>query len=593
MFGLQRHLTLLRTFALLSAVILVAIAALLASNLDGQMERAALDQETALAEGQALALLHAGLVPQRRGDTLAPATLRQLAAYTEDNLRYAGDVRVKIWAPDGTILYSDAAAAIGRRFDFGDDEMAALTGRTPSAADISDLSAPENATERGQFAHLLEVYVPIRLASGRIAGLFEVYHNLEALYGQETSIRSRVWLDVALGFGVLYVSLFALVGSASRRLTHLLAETRQREADAMLLYKVGERLRLDADRHAVLQGVLNAVCSSFGYLSCALLIYSPEDGRLYQQVGAGEQQGLFWPQGLALGKGVIGRAALERRMVNVPEVGVDDGYVPGLPRTRSEIAVPLVVGEELFGVFNVESHRPGAFGERDEKLLSVLADQLAMALQNERLFAQQEALYLAVLETMARTIDARDPYTAGHSQRVAGFAVAIGGRLGLDAGALRALERAGLMHDIGKIGVADAVLRKPGPLTADERAEMERHPLLGFDLLRALSFLVEELPMIRGHHERWDGRGYPDSLAGEAIPLGARILAVADAFDAMTSDRPYRPGMALAEARSRMAAASGSQFWPPAVSAFFAALDAGALAVPFREDGPVATARPA
>jgi GAF domain-containing protein len=574
--GPWRHLTLLRTFGLLSALILVAIAAALAWSLNGEIERTALSQETALAESQAQTLLHAGLLPQRTGDALSPTILRHLAAYTAANLSYGGNVRVKIWSPDGTILYSDAPSAIGRRFPLEDDEDDVLAGRTPSNADISDLSAPENATERGRFRHLLEVYVPIRLASGRIVGLYEIYHNLDALDAAETALRHRIWLDVCAGFVVLYLSLFALVGSASRRLTHLLAETRRREADATLLYQVGERFRIDADRSTVLQGVLDAVCATFGYLSCALR-YRSTDGKLYQQVGAGAQRGCEPPTGLAPGEGTSGRAAEERRIVIVPDVREEPRSAPECAETRAEMAVPLLVGDELLGVLSVESARAAAFGERDVKVLTVLADQVAMALQNARLFAQQEALYLALLETMARTIDARDPYTAGHSQRVAAYAVAIGRKLDLEAGTLRMLERGGLLHDIGKIGVEDAVLRKAGPLNAAERAAMERHPLIGYDLLRALPFLANELPLIRSHHERWDGRGYPDGLAGEAIPLEARIAAVADAFDAMTSDRPYRAGMRADVARERLLAGVGSQFWTPAVYALVTLLDAGEL----------------
>lgn len=583
MSGLRRQLTLLRTFGLLSALILAVIAALLAWSLDGEMARTALDQETALAESQARMLLHAGLLPQHAGNALSPATLRHLAAYTAANLGYGGNVRVKIWSPDGTILYSDAAAAIGRRFPLEDEELDVLRGKAPSRADISDLSEPENATERGRFRDLLEVYVPIRVA-GRIVGLYEIYHNLDNLDSAEAALRHRLWLDVGAGFLVLYLSLFALVGSASRRLTHLLAETRRREADATLLYQVGERFRIDADRNAVLQGVLDAVRATFGYLRCSLLQYRASDGRLYPQVGAGMAAAAWRPEGVAAGEGVIGRAAVERRIVLAPDGREQPGATPGRAIRGAEMAVPLLAGDELLGVLSVESAQAGAIGARDARVLSVLADQVAMALQNARLFAQQEALYVALLETMARTIDARDPYTAGHSQRVATYAVAIGRQLGMQPHALRTLERGGLLHDIGKIGVEDAVLRKPGSLSGAERAAMERHPLIGHELLRALPFLAEELPLIRSHHERWDGRGYPDGLEGEAIPIGARIMAAADAFDAMTSDRPYRSGMTPGVARERLLAGSGSQFWPPAVAGLVALLDAGGLpGLPARE----------
>jgi HD-GYP domain-containing protein (c-di-GMP phosphodiesterase class II) len=153
------------------------------------------------------------------------------------------------------------------------------------------------------------------------------------------------------------------------------------------------------------------------------------------------------------------------------------------------------------------------------------------------------------------------------------------------------LQRGGTLHDLGKIGVPDAVLNKPGRLTAEEIAQMQRHPEIGYDLLRDMAFLHEELGLIRHHHERWDGSGYPDQLRGEAIPRGACILGVADAFDAMTSDRPYRRGLPVAEARARLQAGAGTQFWPPAVEALLAALEAGGVALPQRPLAPALTER--
>jgi putative nucleotidyltransferase with HDIG domain len=243
----------------------------------------------------------------------------------------------------------------------------------------------------------------------------------------------------------------------------------------------------------------------------------------------------------------------------------------------------MMVGDELVGVLNVESDRREAFGERDIRVLSILASQAALALQNANLFSQRDDLYLATLDAMARTIDARDPYTAGHSQRVAQYSAAIGKALGLDQKQLSSLERGGVLHDIGKIGVSDAVLRKPGPLTSEERTEIEQHPVIGYALLRDMSFIADVLDMVRHHHERWDGRGYPDQLKGQEIPLAARIMAVADAFDSMTSNRPYRNSLPLQVARARLLEASGTQFWPPAVNALVEIVDACALPTGQRE----------
>jgi diguanylate cyclase (GGDEF)-like protein len=217
--ALGRHLTLLRTFSVLSALIIMLIASLLAWRVQGDVEHMALQQEAVLAQGQAAALLQAGFFRHGTAASLTPDTLRQLAVYTRQNMHYDHDVRVKIWTVHGTILYSDAPAAIGRHFPIDDGLADILAGRVTSAADISDLNAPENVTERGHFRHLLEVYVPIRLGRGApIIGAYELYHDLTLLDGQETELRRAIWGSVALGFLVLYVSLFLIVRNASHRL---------------------------------------------------------------------------------------------------------------------------------------------------------------------------------------------------------------------------------------------------------------------------------------------------------------------------------------------------------------------------------------
>lgn len=191
----------------------------------------------------------------------------------------------------------------------------------------------------------------------------------------------------------------------------------------------------------------------------------------------------------------------------------------------------------------------------------------ALSLRHE----QNTQLLESIFATLAAALDARDPYTAGHSQRVAEYAVRIAERAGFDAASIRRIRQVGLVHDIGKIGVPDAILMKPGELTPEEYAIIQTHPAVGESILRRVQpadALAHLLPGVRSHHERYDGRGYPDGLAGEAIPLDGRILAVADAFDAMTSDRPYRRGMPVARALAILEAGAGVQWDPKFVRIF-------------------------
>jgi putative two-component system response regulator len=189
-----------------------------------------------------------------------------------------------------------------------------------------------------------------------------------------------------------------------------------------------------------------------------------------------------------------------------------------------------------------------------------------------------EALFLASIQSLADALEVKDPYTHGHSLRVSAYSVAIAKSIGLSAEAIREISIGGHVHDLGKIGVREAVLNKPGPLTDEEYDHIMTHPTVGW---RILSPLLGDVPMalniVRWHHERYDGSGIPDGLVGDAIPMEARIVAVADTFDAMTSVRPYRPGVPLPDTLAELRRCSGAQFDPVCVAAFFDALESGAI----------------
>ena len=184
--------------------------------------------------------------------------------------------------------------------------------------------------------------------------------------------------------------------------------------------------------------------------------------------------------------------------------------------------------------------------------------------------AKQEAenSYLSAIQSLAVALEARDRYTAGHSQRVSRFATMIARGLELPAPEIRTIGQIGLLHDIGKIGMDDKILNKPGKLTKEEFGVIKQHPVIGAQILAPVRSLEGHLAGIRHHHEAWDGGGYPDGLRGEAIPLNARVVCLADSFDAMTSNRPYRPGRSLEQAITEMRDCSGSQFDPRCVEAF-------------------------
>jgi HD-GYP domain-containing protein (c-di-GMP phosphodiesterase class II) len=176
--------------------------------------------------------------------------------------------------------------------------------------------------------------------------------------------------------------------------------------------------------------------------------------------------------------------------------------------------------------------------------------------------------YLSTITSLARTIEAKDPYTGGHTERVGDFAIMLGREIGMDERDLMAIEVGAVIHDIGKIGVPDQILMKPGRLTDDEFTEMRRHPEISSYIVSELDLPPIVKHMVRSHHERWDGSGYPDGLSGEEIPLAARILSVADTLDAMTSDRSYRGALPLTDAVEEIRGNAGRQFCPRVVDAF-------------------------
>ena len=209
--------------------------------------------------------------------------------------------------------------------------------------------------------------------------------------------------------------------------------------------------------------------------------------------------------------------------------------------------------------------------------------------------AETRAAYLGTIRALAAALDARDPYTAGHSERVSHMSVVIARQLRLPEAEVAIIRLGALLHDIGKIGLADDILQKTDPLTADEFEQIKRHPALGARILRQVSFLEPHLPIVELHHERPDGHGYPFGLRGNEIPLAARIVHVADAYDAMTSARAYRPARPLAAAMAELHLYAGTQFDPDCVAALHEALrgDAPPTCAEFSDVGELSAARAA
>jgi putative nucleotidyltransferase with HDIG domain len=235
----------------------------------------------------------------------------------------------------------------------------------------------------------------------------------------------------------------------------------------------------------------------------------------------------------------------------------------------------IAVGGRPWGLVEIYDARPRFYGRAEIAITELVVAQTAALLAQFEHADATERVYRETLASLADALEAKDAWTSDHTNEVARLAVDVGRVLGVDDDDLRTVELGALLHDIGKIAVPESILRKPGPLTDEEWEVMRRHPEAGERVLAPISSLREVLPVVRGSHERWDGQGYPDGLAGDAIPLGARIVAVCDAYCAMTEQRPYRSSLSPVEAASELRANAATQFDPDCVDAFLRVIAGG------------------
>ncbi len=240
----------------------------------------------------------------------------------------------------------------------------------------------------------------------------------------------------------------------------------------------------------------------------------------------------------------------------------------------SFIVCPLIAEDETIGILGADrSSGQRKLTSTDEEFLSIFANNIATLFLRTRLDEEVKSSYASSVRALVQAIEEKDTYTRGHSERVAGIVVEVARELGLSEREIEYLRFGSILHDVGKIGIPESIVRSPKPLTEAEYKYIQKHPLKGVEILQPISFIQNHLYLIRSHHERWDGKGYPDGLAGHAIPLGAQIVAVADAFDAMTSSRPYRKGLPPKQAAREIRKGIGTQFSPQVAEAFLAVFE--------------------
>ena len=351
------------------------------------------------------------------------------------------------------------------------------------------------------------------------------------------------------------------------------------------LHKVSEILARASGVEALFDSIVSAILEVSGGDRAAILMRPRDGGKDVDLVAVRTKDGK-----------ASGAVMLSRTVVNdVIEKGIsiftddalaDDRYVGGesivRQRIRSVMCAPMRTTDQILGVLYVDSQMAREFSEAELELLAAVGNQAGIALHRARLMEEVERLFFDVMKAIASLIDAKDGYTHKHSERVAAFGVRIARHLGFDADSRAVVELSGLLHDVGKIGVPDAILNKPGKLTDEEFSQMRLHPVHGARILSQIQSekVVSILPGVKYHHERWDGKGYPEGLKGEEIPLLGRVLGVADFLDALSSDRSYRKGLSLDEALNMVKDLEGKAFDPMVVKAAVELHAKGELALP-------------
>lgn len=360
----------------------------------------------------------------------------------------------------------------------------------------------------------------------------------------------------------------------------LFAETHERVEQLQALRTIDMAINASLDLRLTLNVVLEQAMRQLKFHAAAVLLLEPQAHTLHYAAGRGfRTRGIEHSQ-VRLGEGLAGRAALERQTLHVPNLTASETYFSRAALLKEEgfvtyQVVPLVAKGQTVGVLEVFQREQ--LNEDPEQLnfLETLAGQAAIAVDNARLFEGLQhanlnllAAYDTTLEGWSRALDLRDKETEGHSQRVTDLTMQLAQSLGLTDDELVQVRRGALLHDIGKMGVPDAILLKPGKLTDDEWVVMKKHPQYAYDMLSPITYLRPALDIPYCHHEKWDGTGYPRGLKGAQIPLAARIFAVVDVWDALRSDRPYRPAWPPEKVFEHLRAGSGAHFDPAVVQAF-------------------------
>ncbi len=354
-------------------------------------------------------------------------------------------------------------------------------------------------------------------------------------------------------------------------------KVKERTKELTLLYKINREISSSLNLDEVLQAIIESIIRILDVEICSILLYDKETKELSIKASSGLEQSIMKRERFKIGERISGWVLEHREALLVEDIEKDERFSKLSQEkyyTHSLISVPLIVKNEAIGVINVNNkrtHQP--FAKDDLRFLKGVAAEVAISIDNAQLYTSLQDTYLHTVMALTSAIHAKDRYTQTHSEHVSKYAVAIAKEMRLAKGEVEHIRIACQLHDLGKIGIPDSILTKTEKLTPEEWEQMKLHSSKSAAILRPLSFLNGIITLVEQHHERFDGKGYPHSLSGENIELGARIMAVADSFDAMTTERPYKKALTKDQAMEELKQNSGTQFDPQIVDSFLRVLE--------------------
>ncbi|MCM8773506.1 MAG: response regulator [Candidatus Omnitrophica bacterium] len=376
----------------------------------------------------------------------------------------------------------------------------------------------------------------------------------------------------AVAFRYLNIANKKLIKEINEHNEKLEEKVKERTAELGLIYKIAQDITSTLKLDETLTVIIDRITSALKIEMCSILLLDNKTQELTIKASKGLTEDVIKNTHIKLGEKISGWVLKNKQDVLVEDIEKDPRFAKRNHEkyyTHSFISVPLIIKDKPLGVLNVNnkiSKEP--FNENDFRFLKGISGSISIAIENAQLYTSLENTYLNTISALTSAIDIKDHYTHSHSDHVTKYALAIAQELGLPEEEICYLKQACQLHDLGKIGIHDTILSKTTKLTEKEWEEIKKHPLKSVDILKPLDFLKEVITLVEQHHERYDGKGYPYGLKGEQIRIGARIIAVADSFDAMTTERPYRKALSIQEAIEEIKRNRGIQFDPNIVDVF-------------------------